>query len=238
MNALKENWLTEGLVDFEYKKYVLLAYLQYVRENFDHKKLYPFMSDLIFHFRNLQHIKKHKELLHERFPKVMTSADLHNLQVSYERIVKDDELMQEIEAIVAFGLAKMELSIEAGKEIYESIEHNLEIEPIGVCPLYAREGFVLIAQASSSEVLVYRFAVRMFEEPNENYRGLATEYMETAVRSLVNTYENIKLGLIRRHRQMPNPATYVVSSRIALPLEETLLPIAKRMLVRYVSDAA
>jgi hypothetical protein len=31
MGTLSENWLTEGLIDFEYKKYVLLGYLQKVK---------------------------------------------------------------------------------------------------------------------------------------------------------------------------------------------------------------
>jgi hypothetical protein len=42
MEKLKENWLTEGLIDFEYKKYVLLAYLKSVKESFSRVELYPF----------------------------------------------------------------------------------------------------------------------------------------------------------------------------------------------------
>lgn len=30
MKTLNHNWLTEGLIDFEYKKYILLSYLQEV----------------------------------------------------------------------------------------------------------------------------------------------------------------------------------------------------------------
>jgi hypothetical protein len=33
MNKLSENWISEGWIDFEYKKYLLLAYLKNVDEN-------------------------------------------------------------------------------------------------------------------------------------------------------------------------------------------------------------
>ena len=39
MKQLNPNWLTEGWVDFEYKKYLLLAYLQKVSIDFDERKL-------------------------------------------------------------------------------------------------------------------------------------------------------------------------------------------------------
>ena len=41
MATLSENWITENHIDFEYKKYVLLGYLQKVKEHFNEQKLYP-----------------------------------------------------------------------------------------------------------------------------------------------------------------------------------------------------
>ena len=58
MKKLEKDWLTSGLIDFEYKKYILLAYLQEVKGNFDSNKLYPHLSDLIFHYQNLLDLKK------------------------------------------------------------------------------------------------------------------------------------------------------------------------------------
>ena len=80
MKNLESDWLTKGLIDFEYKKYILLAYLKTVRENFDDKKLFPYVSDLIFHYRNLQTIKEKKELMLENFPKSISQADFENLR--------------------------------------------------------------------------------------------------------------------------------------------------------------
>ncbi|MFL5728155.1 MAG: hypothetical protein ACJ75J_01605, partial [Cytophagaceae bacterium] len=106
MKDLNKNWLTEGLMDFEYKKYLLLAYLQYVKENFNERKLYPYLSDLLFHYKNLLSIKDNKKLLRENFPKQISKADFEKLELIYDEIVNDDKVMQEIEDILAFSLPK------------------------------------------------------------------------------------------------------------------------------------
>ncbi|MFM6350079.1 MAG: hypothetical protein ACKPFK_33810, partial [Dolichospermum sp.] len=73
MDKLDSNWLTQGLIDFEYKKYVLLAYFKTVKESFTRVQLYPFLSDLVFHYRNLQTLKNNKSLLRESFPKKLST---------------------------------------------------------------------------------------------------------------------------------------------------------------------
>ena len=52
MKKLSPDWITEKHIDFEYKKYVLLAYLQEVNMNFEKTHLYPFLADLVDHYRN------------------------------------------------------------------------------------------------------------------------------------------------------------------------------------------
>ena len=63
MNFLSESWLIEGNIDFESKKYTLLAYLQRINRAFNENQLYPQLADLIFHFRNLQSFKDNKQLV-------------------------------------------------------------------------------------------------------------------------------------------------------------------------------
>jgi hypothetical protein len=68
MNSLSKNWITENHIDFEYKKYMLLAYLQHVSEDFTETKLYPSLSDLVAHYRNLLSLKESKQNLYDSFP--------------------------------------------------------------------------------------------------------------------------------------------------------------------------
>jgi hypothetical protein len=235
MKTLDKNWLTEGLIDFEYKKYVLLAYLQEVKHSFDQKKLYPYLSDLVFHYQNLQSIKENKKLIYENFPKQISKADFEKLEISYKKIVQDDAIMNDIEEILTYSIPRLKERLQEGKDIYEFIEEHINISPVGVSPLYPDHGYMFISESHVSETRIYQYQITIFENAYEKYRGVHTFYLESIKKGIGITFENVKIDLIRRHKQLPNPATYLVESKIVCPLDETLLPIAKRLLVKYIS---
>jgi len=231
---LSENWITEGVLDFEYKKYVLLAYLKKVNRCFDEKKLYPFLSDLIFHYRNLLSLKENKTLATRSFSKKINKIDLESFSIAYENMMHDAAYMEEIERILDFALPKMQTEMNKGKEIYDAIDQKLQIFPVGIMPLTADEGYLLLKNGEASDTQVFDYKITIFANANENYRAIRTKHITSYLRKFTNTYENIKLDLIRQHKNLPNPATFVIMSAFQFPLNETLLPIAKRSFVRFI----
>lgn len=235
MEKLKHDWLTEGLIDYEYKKYILLAYLKDVKKRFNQSELYPFMADLVFHYRNLVKVKERKELLYDSFPQSLSKADFNKLQLTYDKIVNDDEVMKQIEEILMFALPKIKSTLEEGKELFEFVEENISLEPVGLSPIYADEGYLFINQNASTDVAIYRYQMTFFEHAEEKFRSMATKYLMTEMRGLSKSFENIKVELARTFTELPNPATYLAATKLKFPLEETVLPVAKRMLVRQIS---
>jgi hypothetical protein len=235
MENLQKDWLTQGLIDFEYKKYVLLAYLNTVKHSFDRVELYPFLSDLVFHYRNLAAIKENKTLIRESFPKEISLEEFKRLELSYTKMVEDDAMMRELESIIEFAIPQLKNSLQEGSGIYELVESKCEINPVGVTPLYAKEGYLFVTQPPEKETSVYRYQVSIFEQSHEQLRSLNTEFIECIPTTLTNTYENIKLELVRRYREMPNPATYLILSKMKFPFTETLMPVAKRLFVKHIS---
>ena len=96
MAALDRNWLTEGWMDFEYKKYLLLAYLQETAGQFDEKKLYPRLAELTEHLRGLQLLKDKKLAISKDFPKEISRLDFEKFKVEYKSAFEDDELIKEM----------------------------------------------------------------------------------------------------------------------------------------------
>ena len=237
MDQLNENWLTEGLVDFEYKKYMLLAYLKKAKESFNRVELYPFLSDLVFHHHNLMAVKENKAMIYDRFPKRLSLENLHNLEINYKKIIEDDAVMQEIESIIEFALPQFKSSLEEGSFIYEYVESHCEISPVGLTSLYAQEGYLFVTQPPEKETNIYRYQVTIFDNSNEKLRGIHTHLISTTERSFSNTYEQIKLKLIRQFADLPNPATYLVVSKLKFPIVQTLMPIAKRLLIKKIAIA-
>jgi hypothetical protein len=234
---LGDNWLTEGLVDFEYKKYVLLAYLKAVRESFEKVQLYPPLSDIVFHYRNLIALQNNKSLIRENFPKEISVEKLELLEISYRKIIEDDTIMQEIEAIMEFAIPRLKGCLDEGSSIYDFVESKCELSSIGVVPLYAREGYMFMTQPPESETSIYRYQVTVFQSSEEVMRGLQTQFICTTQYGLAHSYENMKLDLIRKYTDLPNPAAFLVLAKMKFPYQQTLIPVAKRLLIKYLSKA-
>ena len=238
MKTLSETWFADGYIDFELKKYTLLAYLQEINKYFNENKLYPQLADVIFHYNNLAAFRENKKYLQEQFPKKLTGIQLEKLQLLYEQMIEDDELMQELEDIINYSAGKMQSTITNGTEIYEFVEDKLTIFPVGLLPIEINEGYFFLSEGSYRDTRVYQYRLSFFEKRDEKYRTIKTEHINNWERNIVNTYENIKAELLRIKKDLPNPAVYSIETSLTFPVDETLLPIAKRTLVRYISNRA
>ena len=236
MKTLSETWFAEGYIDFELKKYTLLAYLQEVSKYFNQNKLYPQLADVIFHYNNIVAFRENKKFLQEHFPKQLTDLNIQKLQLVYERMIEDDELMKELEDIIHYSASKIKNTIQTGAEIYEFVEARLNIQPVGIIPLDVNEGYLFIHDGRYSSVVVYQYRLTIFEKHDEKYRGIRTDYIHQWQRTVSNSPQNIKSELIRNRKELPNPAVYNIETELVYPLEETLLPIAKRTFVKYISN--
>ena len=214
---MREDWLTEGLIDFEYKKYIVLSYLSKVKSAFNKTELYPFLAELVNHYRYLLSIKENSALINETFP------------------LEEDTVIKELEAIISFAIPEFKSSLDDGAQIYDFVESNCEISPIGLSSLYGHEGYVFLSQPPDSETNVYRYQLTFFEQSNESMPGLHMQYIKTTTRSIANTYEHIKLQLIREFSALPNPAVYLIHSKMRFPYVQTLVPVAKRLLIKKIA---
>jgi hypothetical protein len=237
MKQLSETWFAEGRIDFELKKYTLLAYLQEITRYFNENKLYPQLADIIFHYNNIVAFRENKKYLQEHFPKKMTGVQMEKLQFLYEQMLEDDELMSELEDIIHYSAGKMKSTINSGTEIYEFVEEKININPIGIIPLDTQEGYFFLSSSDTKNTRVYHYRLSIFEKHDEQYRSIKTSYLDNWHRSISNTYEHIKSELIRNRSQLPNPAVYAIETVLTFPIDETLLPIAKRSLVKFLSAA-
>jgi hypothetical protein len=93
---------------------------------------------------------------------------------------------------------------------------------------------MLVRDGDIPEIKVYEFSVKFFQHDEENFRSVQTQYLTSYKKSFVNTSENIKIDMIRSRKKLPNPATFSVESVFEFPLEETIIPLAKRMLMKYI----
>jgi len=232
MIKLEYNWFADGIIDFEYKKYLLLAYLKSVGKNFISNKLYPDLGDLVKHYNNLAEFLKNKNAASESFPKELKSLDFENFILNYQRTLQDDRLMDDILKIVDFSMPAFKKYLEEGREIYDWIESRMLLRQVGIVSLQQQYGYMLIRNGDENESKVYTYSLTIFQSPEENYRGITTNYI-TSLSSI--NYHNVQTTIMKHHQLLVPPAVFAIESELHFPVDETLLPIAKRTLVRYLS---
>lgn len=231
MGTLSENWITESHIDFEYKKYVLLGYLQHVKEHFNERKLYPDFAELIAHYKNLIILKNNTLSLENSFKKTLKGIDYNNLSFIYENTV-DDESLNELKSIISFSEPLLANELHVGKTIFDYAEQHILTNHIGILPIYKKEGYFILYPYQSKQVSVYNYMFSKVNLLQQEVYGLTCRYVSSYVISLTNTVDKIKLDIIHENPQMPNPAVYLFKANAELPNDETFLPIAKRLLYK------
>ena len=107
----------------------------------------------------------------------------------------------------------MKRTISSGTEIYEFVEDKLNIYPVGLLPLDINEGYFFLSEGGAREIRIYQYRLSIFEKHDEKYRSIKTEYVDHWERNMVNTYEQIKVELIRT-KKIPQSGSVFDRNRI------------------------
>ena len=100
---LKEYWYCDGWIDYEYKKYILLAYLQQADVFFQESKIYPVLSELIKHYNHLNEYKSQKQKLEKKLHKEIENIDLNKMKIIFKEQHFSDRFIHEIMKIIDFA---------------------------------------------------------------------------------------------------------------------------------------
>jgi len=212
MERLRPGWFLHGLWDEEYQRYRLLAYLRHVQAAFFAQRLYPPLSDLIESYEELRSLAQAQQ----------TTAALEDSTDTLYRIIQ-------------FSIPKLEESIQEGQQIYDLIERHLQVEVVGLIPLYKAEGYLFLRRGGEKVVRAYRYEIRPIQD-KEGLVGIRLEPVEEFVFSILATpFTILRERLLKAHKDLPTPLTLVVESPLEVPLRETLLPIIKRNLPRWIA---
>ena len=178
------------------------------------------------------HYIESKELIDENLPVEMSGIDINAMKLLYESISQDDEIMAEINEIVAYAMPQFEDAIYEGRELYELVEDHIRLDVVGVLPLYTKEGYFVLTEEENTKAHVYKYDMSSIEKPEETYRTISSEHLRTVEKSKYETVDSLKLELAEENPELPNPALYRFHSTLDVPFEETFLPISKRILLK------
>ncbi len=232
---LSKDWLLHPSIDRELKHYTLLAYLQRVHQRFAERKLYPHLQDLADHLKDLIDLRRRADELRAGLHRDITQLDARTGKVSYTPPPATEGVMGVIEEVIGDALPALREGLDEGIGLRDRISGHLQFGPVGVMPLDPRAGYLLLRQ--DREARIYTFCITLLRDAQHNlhWRSVVTHYLGSRALGLHCTYEAIRADLIARRPEMPVPATFCLECDWEVPHIETLLPLGKQLVHRYVT---
>ncbi len=238
MSTLDLNLFTGAVHDLERTQYQILAGLNRARTAFSENRVYPYLGDLVELYRSLKTIIQRSDEFRTATSGQIAEIDLEEQEVRYEWPELDRADMSVVEDLIRWALPHLRDAIEEGTAVYEFVEDNVELETVGIVPSYVQEGYLMVPDDTQQVLHVHRYTLSIFTDEGEQYRSLRTRHCKTVEQPVGVALHpsTVKMDLVKERRDLPNPATYFTNTEVDVPYEETLLPVVKRRLIRYLVD--
>lgn len=222
--------------DLESRQYLVLNGLKAYFDDFSHSRLYPALGELVELHNALEAILSKTNDIQSRLPHTLKEIDLEQKKLVYET---ENPLpgfdMERAAELITWALPHIRKAIEEGMGIYNFVEEHIHIEHVGIVPMYREEGYWFVPDGKMSCLHLMRYEVSLFTSANERFRTLKTRLLESLGQAyLRRAPESIKMDLVGKYQDLPNPATYMCDTDMDFPFTETMLPIAKRKFIQQI----
>ena len=235
MDRLGLDTFIGGSDDLEVRQYHILQGLKMLHGELDHNRLYPALAELIDLMTVLDDFLQRKTDIQSRLPHRVQGLDIEKKQLIYEPVKGKEGDVDRAAALIDWALPRIRELLDEGAKVYKFVDDHISIEHVGIMPMYREEGYWFVPENASSRLHLLRYQVALFTSATERFRALKTNVLESIEQAYVrHSLEAIKLDLIGKYHDMPNPATYACETDLDFPYAETILPVAKRKLMKAV----
>jgi len=218
MRLTTSDWLFDSPIDFEYKQWIFFSFLKEIEDDIKSNKINPSLEQVKYQISNLEKWKYSKELYHK---KRLTGIDFEKMTLIYDIPDDDNPELKELDEIVDFCLPYLKEFQTKLSKLIQRVSKNLKWDSVGIIPTYKKEGYVFVQIDKIINVYSYK-----------NIIGTSFEKKDTFESGIIQNPNWIKLELIKKYTDMPNPNCILVSSN-DYPIEETILPVVKLEIYKY-----
>ncbi|HEX2868117.1 MAG TPA: hypothetical protein VHO03_13810 [Ignavibacteriales bacterium] len=232
MDKLTINTFIAAIDDLEASQYKVLSFLKKYKAELRQHKIYPVLTDLIELMNLLEELSNKKNRFQSLFPKKIEKLDLKNKKIIYSNEDYSDAEVDRLFEFINWAYPEIEEAYNEARAILEFVKRNLRVEEIGIMPLYRNEGYFFVPDNRRLQEQVFRFETSFLPAVSVSFNVMKTNLIETLLISelTAQAFAELKMDLIRRHPEMPNPATFRCETDLDFPFEETIFPIAKSLL--------
>lgn len=235
MKTLRIDHFTRVDRDVELRKLEFQADLKKIVRHFDQNRLYPWLNKLVDLNVAFQKFMDAVSAASDALPKALIGLDWNRLELHFTRPELDAFLQQSVD-LVGWAQPLVRKALDHGVAIFDFLEQQMRLESVGVVPNYNGEGYILINDEKRRLMHVFRYELSIIRHQNEKYRGLKTRWIKNwSDPDRRAAPGQLKLELLERFRDLPNPATFSCFTDLSFPFEASLFPVAKRKMMRFLA---
>jgi hypothetical protein len=237
--VLELDWIISEPIDFEYKQYQLLGYLQKIDKEFDEFKLYPAFKELSLHLANIKSVSSDNRYISLNREIRYIDEEIVMGDLDFKRVpnMNEDEI-KEFNSTVSFAESKITDYFMIGKSLWSVINDSISLLSVQY-KSNIRENFGFVTIMYDGLRYVYQYELRSISPTSTD------KVMEM---------ENIYVGdgldihsIILENCIMDDYAFKARFESVSLPIfeflieqkfdfEHSLKPLVKRKVLSYISQ--
>ncbi|PID62967.1 MAG: hypothetical protein CR986_00630 [Ignavibacteriae bacterium] len=234
METLNMNTFIKAAEDVELSKYKVLSILKEYTTDLHKNKLYPALSKLISIKNELELFAEQLVMFDAEFVMNLNYADFEEDFDISETISYDEDSLNIVAEFINWALPEIKAAINEGKAIFDFVDEEIKLNEIGTVPNYKNDGYFFIPDHRNNLLKIYQFEMSLFSTQMNPLRTLKTKLVDLIsldIPEAKSPYE-IKHNLIKKFTNIPNPVCFNFETDLDFPFVETMLPVAKRKLVK------
>lgn len=233
---LDPSWVYQDPIDFEHKKYTLLAYLQKLDKRFDELKIYPDFVELSLHLANLQSLSKENTML--TINKKFSSMDD---EILFKELIPlrppklEDHLQKEIDKTVKYSGQKIYEAFNIAKSLWNIVHDSISVHiKKNKNRIEDGRGFIYYIRKSNDTTLIWEYEIRKDKSPNSTNKTYLNfiysgDTLEKSFSQIID--EKSSWNTTDFYKDIP---VFEAKCDQEFPMDETFVPMMKRALMGYI----
>lgn len=238
METLTISTFIKAADDVELSRYQVLAILNKFTSQLHKNRLYPALAELISIKNELELLVEQMSLFDPEFVINLNYSDFQEESSRFKEDTYSEKDLQKVFEFINWALPDIKSAINEGKAIFDFVDENIKIEEVGIMPIYKNEGYFIIPDIKHDLMKIYRFEMSLFstsDNPLRTLKSKLVDLLSLKAEECSSPY-NIKYNLINKFKDLPNPAVYYFNTSLDFPFNDTILPVAKRKLVKKLAE--
>ncbi len=209
---LSDFWLTSDPIDFEHKKYLLLAYEQRNNQHLKSKKIYPYLTDIVDKLMYVNEFIKNIKSF-ENSSTEIDKIDWIKKEIYYKSKV-DDNSFDEIKQIALYSRDILSDLYIQFKNLYDDVDGSIVISGNQFSIFDKYQGYLIMKYGKKEKIMNYEIYKTLFPEP--------TFHLKTSKANLAEYYTT---------RYNRNIFEIIVNE--SYPPKETTIPVIRRKFLMH-----